>query len=159
MIIEPTLDMELVRNILFEPEIWERAAEDGIDKESFYPGTDNMAIWLLCIEDEQIIGIILLHTDTTVSVKIHPYLLKTHREKGRIMMAAFYKWFLENTEDKINKINTSIPEFYKKVINFAKKVGFRKEGVNRDSYLKDGQLYGQQNLGITRTEIEEYLHE
>ena len=149
--------MELVRSILVEPDIWERAAEDGVDQDTWYPGYNSMTFWLLCVEDEQVIGIILLHNDNTVTLKMHPYLRKDHRQKGRIMMRAFYEWFMENTDDKISKLNVSIPENERKVINFAKKVGFKKEGFNRESYLKDGQLYGQQNLGITRTEIGEYL--
>lgn len=157
MKVELTTDMELVRSILVEPDIWERAAEDGVDQETWYPGYDSMTAWLLCIENDEPIGVILLHTDTQVSLKMHPYLRKEHRQKGRIMMAAFYKWMLENTEETINKVNTVIPEYQKKVINFAKKVGFQKEGLNRESCQKNGQLYGQQNLGITRKEIGVYL--
>lgn len=158
MTIEPTVDMGLVRSIVIEPDIWERIAEDGIEKDDFYPGTDAFTIWLLCIEESEIVGIILVHTDNSISVKIHPYLKSKYREKGRIMMKSFYKWFLENTDDKVNKVNTVIPEFHKKVINFAKRVGFKKEGVNRESFRKDGKIYGQQNLGITRTEIGAYLN-
>jgi len=153
--IQMTTDMALVKSILIEEDIWERAAEDGIDQETYYPGYDSMTVWLLCVENEEIAGIILVHTDNSVSLKMHPYLRAEHRQKGRTMMEAFYKWVLDNTETR--KINVSIPENHKKVINFAKKVGFKKEGFNRDSYLKNGQLYGQQNLGITRQEIGEYL--
>lgn len=169
MRLELCLDMALVKRIMTEPDIWERAAEDGVDADKWYPGTNEMTIWLLCVEDDgigengqlidnnKIIGIILVHTDNSVSVKIHPYLRSKHREKGRSMMKEFYKWFLANTKEDCNKINVSIPTYHTRVINFAKKVGFQKEGINRDSYQKGGQLYGQQNLGITRKEIGEYL--
>ena len=155
--VEMTTDMELVRAIITEKDIWDRAAEDGIDQDTWYPGYDSMTAWLLCIEEDEVVGVILMHTDTSVSIKIHPYLRKEHREKGRIMMKAFYEWILENGQDKIAKVSVIIPENQQKVINFAKKVGFKKEGLNRDSYLKNGQLYGQQNLGITRNEIRGYL--
>ena len=158
MIVELTTDMELVRAILVEPDIWDRAAEDGVDQETWYPGYDSMTAWLLCIENEEIVGVILMHTDTCVSIKIHPYLRKEHREKGRIMMKALYEWVLEYGQEKIIKISVTIPMHQKRLINFSGKVGFHKEGVNRDSYLKDGKLYGQQNMGITRIEIEEYLY-
>jgi len=158
MIVELTTDMELVRAILLEPDIWDRASEDGIDQDTWYPGYDSMTAWLLCIEDENVVGVILMHTDTSVSIKIHPYLRKEYREKGRIMMKAFYEWILEYGQEKIVKVSVTIPKTQAKVINFAKKVGFHKEGVNRASYLKNGQLCGQQNMGITRIEIEEYLY-
>jgi RimJ/RimL family protein N-acetyltransferase len=150
--------MELVRAIMTEPEIWDRASEDGIDQETWYPGTDGFSIWLLCVEDNTPIGVILLHTDNSTTLKMHPYLRKAHRTRGRDMMKEFYEWVLENTEDRINKINVSIPENDKRVINFAKKVGFKKEGLNRDSYMKNGTIYAQQNLGITRSEIEDYIN-
>ncbi len=156
---ELTIDLSLVREIMIEPEIWERASEDGVDQESWYPGTDATTIWLFCIDDDGIIGIILLHVDNSVTLRMHPYLRAQHHQKGRDMMAAFYEWILENTEDRINKINVSIPEDQRKVINFSKRVGFQKEGVDRNSYRKDGKLYGRQNLGITRKQIGEYLSE
>jgi len=157
-----TVDMELVRAIMTEPDIWERCAEDGVEMETWYPGYDSMTAWLLCVEDEDIIGVILMHTDTNVSIKTHPYLRKEHREKGRKMMKAFYEWVLENTD--VMKVNVTIPIDHVTipidqniVVNFAKKVGFQKEGKSRLSYLKEGKLIDLQHLGITRTEIEAYL--
>lgn len=154
--IENTIDMDLVKAIVTEPEIWERAS-DGLSKEEFYPGYDSMTCWLLCIENDTPIGVILLHTDNSASLRMHPYLRAQFREKGRIMMKAFYEWLIASTKDEVNKVIVSIPETHKKVINFAKKVGFKTEGFNRESYRKDGKLYGQQNLGITRNEIIQYL--
>lgn len=159
MNIQLTTDMALVKAIITEPEIWERASEDGIDPESFLPGYDSMTTWLLCLEGGNVAGIILVHMENSISLNIHPYLRVQYRQKGKEMMEAFYRWFLEETQDKIMKINVHIPEVYKKVINFAKRVGFKKEGFNRDSYLKNGHIYGQQHLGITRSEIGDWLNE
>jgi len=150
-----TTDMELVRAIMTEPDIWERAAEDGVEMETWYPGYDSMTAWLLCIENESIVGVILMHTDTSVSIKMHPYLRKEHRSKGRDMMRSFYEWFLKNTDS--NKINVTIPINQRKVVNFSLKVGFKKEGICRQSHMKGGELHDIQHLGITRSEIEGYL--
>ena len=70
-------------------------------------------------------------------------------------MKKFYQWVLEIKT--INKVISIIPENQKKVYNFAKKVGFIDEGVNRHSYKRDGNIYDQWYLGITRNEIEDYL--
>lgn len=152
--VDITFDMDLVKSILIRPDIWERAAEDGIDKEAFYPSYDSMSLWLLC-KDEENIGIILIHTDTSISIKIHPYLMEEHRERGREMMTEFYKWFLENTDT--HKINVIIPEPFRRVVNFSKKIGFKHEGFSEESYKKNGKIYGQYQLGITRNKVEEYL--
>ena len=151
-----TTDMDLVKNMLFVPEVWDRAAEDGVSKESYEPSYDGMTVWLECKKDDEVIGIILVHVDTSAALKIHPYLLKKYRFLGREMMEKLYEWFLSLPEN-INKIITVIPENQRKVYNFAKKVGFKDEGFNRESYMKNGKVYGQWYLGITRNEIEEHL--
>jgi len=152
-----TTDMELVRAVMTEKDIWDRAAEDGVEQDDWFPGYDSMTAWLLCVEDDNIIGVILMHTDTSVSIKMHPYLRTEYRQKGREMMRVFYEWVLENAQSQINKISVTIPFNQAKVINFAKKVGFKKEGINRQSYLKDGKLIDMQNLGITPREVEVFL--
>lgn len=156
MNLEMTQDMDLVKSILFIPEIWERAAEDGANQNEYEPSCGNMSGWLIVAEKEKPLGIILAHYDNTATLKIHPYLLKAFRFRGREMMNLLYEWFLSLPE-KLSKIIISIPETEKKVKNFANKVGFIDEGFNRESYLKNGNLYGQWCLGITRKEIKEYL--
>ena len=91
MDISVTTDMELVKSIIFIPEIWNRAAEDGIDKERYEPYCDEMRGWLVCRKGDDITGIILVHYDTSTSLKIHPYLKKEFRFLGRDMMKEFYK--------------------------------------------------------------------
>lgn len=145
-------DMPAVKAFISQEEIWERF-EDGIDKEDFQPLNDSVAQWLLCFDDNKIVGMILVHFDTNSSLMMHPYLLAKYRHKGRDMMSAFYKWFL-TLADQVHKLNVSIPITQRKVINFAKKVGFKQEGINRESYMKDGQYYDQIILGLTRPEIE-----
>ena len=55
MNVELTTDRELVRAILMEPDIWDRAAEDGINQDAWYPKYDSMTAWLLCIEEGDIV--------------------------------------------------------------------------------------------------------
>ena len=37
--------------------------------------------------------------------------------------------------------------------SFCLKVGMQEEGINRQSYMKNGKIYDQWHLGITRNEI------
>lgn len=152
MIIEPTYNMDLVKEILMIPEIWDRAAEDGADKDSYYPGFDTMCGWLLCKDDEDMIGIIYIHNDNTRSIKMHPYVLPDQRGKGKQMMLSFFNWLITNCP-QVEKLLITIPFCYKRVYKFAQKIGFIDEGVNRQSYYKKGELYDQWNLGLTRDEI------
>lgn len=156
MKIEPTFDMDQVKEILMIPEVWERAAEDGADKETYYPGFDNMCGWLICKEKEDIVGLIYVHNDDTKSVKIHPYILPSYRGKGKDMMFSFYRWFIENGAHTA-KLLISIPSCYKRLYKFSKRIGFIDEGINRKSYFKNGEMHDQWNLGLTVSEIKEIL--
>lgn len=148
--------MNLVKTIISTPEIWEQSAEDGVIKENFYPGYDALSVWLLCKLDNKIIGIIYVHNDTSCSINMHPYLIKKYKKYGREMMNKFFKWFLFQPAELI-KLNISIPDHRQVVYNFAKKVGFKDEGINRSSFLKNGIVHDQYQMGLTRKEIEVLL--
>lgn len=154
--VEPTNDMHLIREIMISDEIWDCSVEDGTKKEGFYPSFDNMSVWFLCTVDGKVAGSILAHNDNVTTIKIHPYILSNYRVKSRIIIKEFFKWFLCNAKFA-SKIIVSIPFSRKVVYNFAKKVGFVDEGINRESYLSGGTLYDQWMLGITRKEIEVIL--
>jgi len=128
--LEITKDMEKVKNFISIPEIWERASDPEMDKESYYPSCDDMTGWFMCTEKDKEIGIILVHYDNTTTLKIHPYILKEYRFMGRNVMKKLYEWFL------------TLPEQLNKIVI---------------TYFRNGKLYGQWCLGITRKEIREYL--
>jgi len=151
-----TTDMDLVKSILIIPEIWEQAAEDGVEQDDYYPGYDSLSAWLLCEIDDEPIGLIYVHNETLCSINIHPYLKHKFKRKGRDMMIEFFKWFL-TLPDKLCKVNVSIPSSRRIVYNFAKRVGFKDEGINRMSFLKDGDICDQYQLGLTRNEIKGLL--
>lgn len=151
MNIQPAFDMSIVKAFMMQPEIWERAAEDYEEIVDFNPYNDDQAVWLECIDDSEVIGLILVHHDNSTTLRIHPYM--TSKTKGRQMMAEFFQWVL-TLPDQVQKIIVSIPTCHQIVYNFARKVGFIDEGINRLSYTKDGELFDQWNLGITRAEIE-----
>lgn len=152
MNIEPTFDMDQVKEILMIPEVWERAAEDGADKDTYYPGFDLMCGWLLCKDGEDIVGLIYVHNDNTMTIKMHPYILPNHRGMGKAMMTSFYQWVINNCPNVI-KVLVTIPFCHKRVYKFAKRVGFVEEGINRQSYIKNGEIVDQWNLGLTIDEI------
>jgi RimJ/RimL family protein N-acetyltransferase len=155
MNIEVTTDMELVNNILKTPEIWSHVAEDDIDPDSYYPEYSPMAFWLLAKTDE-IYGIIYVIVETSVSILIHPYMLEKHKGKGIYMMKAFLKWFLANTNEKSNKINTRIPSFNKLGRKVALKLNFKEEGINRKVIKKTGNYLINICLVLPATKLKGY---
>jgi RimJ/RimL family protein N-acetyltransferase len=73
------------------------------------------------------------------------------------MIKAFLEWFLTNSKEDANKVNVKIPTFNKVGKNMALKIGFKEEGIDRQSYQRDGKFYDQYLLGITKNEIKEVL--
>jgi len=144
-------DMPAVKAFITQDEIWE-CMEDGVTKDAFYPSNDALSQWLVCVDEGKVIGMILTHNDTSSAIKMHPYMLSKYKHKGREMMKMYYGLFMDLPET-INKLNVSIPEYQTKVINFAKKVGFIKEGINREAYNKNNIFYNVINMGLTRSEI------
>ena len=154
--LEPTNDMLKVRGIVTSPDIWERIS-DGIDSDKYYPSTDNTNQWLLVLNEDDIIGVIYVHCDTSCSIGFHPYLREKYRDYGREMIKAFFEWFIESIPVEYVKINVIIPECFPSVINFSKKVGFKNEGVSRNSYTRNGDIFNRVMLGITRDEVAEWV--
>ncbi len=150
-----TDNMELVREVITDPDIWARIS-DGVEAETFYPTTNCMNKWLMVVDGEEgqekIIGIIYVHCDTSCSVGFHPYLRKKQGKKGRAMVKAFFKWFIESIPAEYVKINVVIPECFKTTINLALKTGFKQEGISRQSYLHQGECLDRVMMGITRKE-------
>lgn len=147
MELRSTVDMDLVGAFMTQPEIWERCADDLADR--WRPKFDNTE-YLLAIHDKQLVGVLQVDGATSIEVNIHPYLLKKYRYLGREMLKEFFKIFL-NTD--YQKVTAQIPICYKQVFNFAKKMGFKLEGINRQSAIKQGQILDQWMIGITREEM------
>ena len=58
------------------------------------------------------------------------------------------EWIWANTPAQ--KIMAVIPDLYPNVIRFVHQFGFRLNGINTRSILKDGQLHDQWIMGIER---------
>jgi hypothetical protein len=153
-VIDAIHDMTLVKELITRPDVWGRAGY-GLDSETFTPFNDGVSVWMKYEENGEIKGLILTHSDTSVSVKIHPYIISGEKGIGRNMINDFHKWVIDHTG--VKKINVTIQGDNRDTYNMAKKTGFIDEGVNRASYMKDGELLDQWNLGITRNEIIEHL--
>ena len=145
--------MDMVKAVATIPEIWERFS-DGANKAEYYPSNTDRDQWILIHENGVTIGLIYVHCLTSVCLEMHPYLLKKYRHLGREMMRLFYLWFLESIPSSFQKIIVTIPHCFKPAVNMAVKTGFKSEGVNRHSYLFNGQYFDQEYLGITREEVE-----
>lgn len=151
-----TSDMNLVKLIVTSPEIWDYSVEDGVKKDCYIPTYDDYSLWLLCEIDNEIAGAVYVCNANTNTLIMHPNILKKYRKHCRDVIYVFLKWFLDLPKF-ICKLNVAIPSCRRIVYNLAKKIGFIDEGINRNSFCKNGIMHDQYLLGLTRLEVEGLL--
>lgn len=145
-----TFDPKVVKSILLRPEIVATIAEDGCG--TFEPDMERN-IWLLMKSGETEVGLYQIERINGITAQIHANVLPEHRKPhSKATGRAALDWVYANLPD-IHKIIAVIPTLYPNVRDFTLSFGFLLEGVNRQSYLKDGTIHDQWVLGITRPEI------
>lgn len=148
MNISRTHDMELVRGILAHPAIWPHIHDDSVTE----PGPiDHPGFFWMLVDEEGPAGVFLLHAHNAVCFEVHTCLLpRIWGPKAKEAADLCLGWMVENTP--CQKMITHVPEGNVLALRFARKVGFAHEGVNRKSFLKNGELLDQQVLGLTAQE-------
>lgn len=141
------------------PDIWKTCAELGSNINDYDPEVE-ADCWLMLDVDGENIGVYNVHAHNSTTIEVHAHVLPEFRQKhshetGDLVL----KWILEEGPEQYQKVIAQIPECYPNVIKFTMAHGFKKEGVNRQSDIVDGILCDQILLGITRSEIEEYLND
>lgn len=145
MIVFPTTDVKKIKSVLCDEWIYNRISEDGTPSaEEYEPPTD--AVYLT---DSDLSGLVIYQPINAASFEFHIQMLD--RSKGVELGLSCIKWLWDNS-DAI-KIVTQVPEIYPEVCNFAGKIGFEKEGINRSSYLKGGKVYSQIYYGLIKPEV------
>lgn len=144
MIVDRTTDLAKILRVLKHPEIFNRISEDGPTAEAWMPSISD-AIY---IADTDGIGLMIYHWQNKITLECHVQVLPEHRDKAYEFGQAALDWAWKNT--KATKIVAQIPEFYPDVLKFAYKNGFSFEGVNKDSYLKNGKVHSQFYLGLIK---------
>jgi len=150
-------DMDLIKEIVTAPGMWESMAEDGVTPDQFVAENTPFSFWLLATVSDKVCGIILVNVETSISFKVHPHMLKEFAGKGYLMIKELFRWFLRETTDLSNKICITTPTFNKAGYKLAVKLGFKDEGLSRQSYKKNGEIFDQYILGITRDEVKEVV--
>jgi len=146
-------DLDYIKSVLFDDEMWDRSSDDHIVK------TDSLianlgCIWLKCYHYEKPMGIASIALENSSVVNVHIHIPKENRGRHtKGIGLSILRWVKDNANPNIHKINTKIPVIYKDVIRFAHSLGFKDEGIDRLSIMKNGKLIDRLNLGITFEEV------
>lgn len=149
-----TTDKALIKSILMNEEIFKAIKDDGFSG-SFEPDIENET-WVSITVNDKCIGVYNFHGRGVITCEIHAHILPEYRkefslESGLKILQWFVKYF------KYRKLVAQVPFCHPNVKAFCLANGFKEEGINKGSYLKNGELLDQWYLGITDKEIAEFL--
>lgn len=149
---ERTFDLDLIRTIVTHEKIWPHVADDGAGRPEDYRPVDHPAIWyVLVLSGHELMGVWIFNPQTSACWEIHTALLPkawgtlAHRAARFIV-----PWVWEHTTCR--RIVTNVPVYNRLALAFAKGAGMEQYGLNPKSYQKDGKLYDQILLGISKPE-------
>lgn len=154
MKVERTHDMEVVKRIMSHPRVWPHIHEDGPTEPA--PFDHEGLIWAVVLDDGPI-GVFLAHQRTFVCYEMHTCLLPETWGRRASEAAQLFLTFMF-CQGGCQKIVTNVPAYNRHALRFAKANGMKEEGINRASYLKDGELIDQVMLGITYKEWAQCQH-
>lgn len=148
MKIERTRDMGLVYSILSHPKIFPFIHEDGISEPA---PLDHDALHWMLISDDEPAGVFLVHARGALCFEVHTCLLPRIWGKDSMAASALLLRYVF-TVMGAKKLVTNVPANNRHALRFAKANQMQIEGVNRASFLRNGEMEDQIMLGITQKE-------
>lgn len=156
MKIVPLYDINIIRGVMMHEDILPTIIDDTWDGTAFTPDVNN-EIYLGCVVGETLIGIYRMHWINGVTLQGHIHILKEFRhEHAKQSCHDAMAWLLKNVH-RMNKVVCFVPALYANVKRFLAACGLKQEGILRDSFALNGQIYDQWMMGITRDEMQEIL--
>ena len=152
--LEPAPDLQEVIDLLSDPELFDRIAEDGATVEDLKDLITDDQYYLMIKMNGESVGVWWLHESTSSTLEIHCNILKQYRKSAKSAGQLIIEWFLNEAPDRYHKLNAEIPVIYPQVYHYTKKHGFVDEGINRQSIVKNGTIVDQWKLGLTRAEAQ-----
>lgn len=132
--------------------MWEEIAEDGA--EQYKPDLVG-EFWIGIYADNEYVGMYRIHQLTSVLWQGHTFTLPDKREHAFGAGKAIMGWVIDNIPG-IKKMVVEVPDCFPNVLGFVKKLGFKEQGYNSDSYAKNG-IVGVYQLGITDSEMRDQV--
>lgn len=148
MSLSRTHDMALVASIMEHPAIWPHVHEDGV---AACEPVDHEALHWMLVDDGEPAGVFMVHAVNSACYQMHTALLpRTWGTQAKEAAQMLLRWAFEETVCR--KMITSVPAYNRAALRFAKAGGMTVEGVNRASFLRNGEMVDQIMLGITLKE-------
>lgn len=143
-----TYDSDFITHCITHPEVWDKLCDDGApDKDLYFPPINESVQWMRA-ED---FGVFALHRQNCCTGEAHTILLpEAHGYAVEIAKAALLFAF---AHCGVERIVTNVPSFNPLALRLARRAGFTDIGINKRSFQKNGILYDQTFLGISKEDV------
>ena len=139
-------DQAFIKEFVLEDSIWSKIGDDIHKHDTYKPDMDDL--WLSISIDGEVVGLCEFSMVNSITVQIHPHFPDNWKHKGREGITKCISWLKNQDIRRIDKVNAMIPTCYVSVYNCAKRIGFSDEGVSKNCFLKNGEVYDQYYLGL-----------
>jgi RimJ/RimL family protein N-acetyltransferase len=146
--VQRTKNIPLIKEVMDDEKLIKATSEDGTDIAGFTPEVESTA-WIALIDDkDQIRGFVIVSPTGRVSASIHVAIRteywgdsKTNVKLGKLAVKYAF-------DHGVRKLTAEIPTPDQEVLRYAQRVGFKREGVNKQSFLRNGELLDQTYVGL-----------
>lgn len=144
-----TFDTEQILSVLTHPDILKTITESDSSNLQVDP---QASCFIACTVDDELSAVFIFDKIGACVCDIHAHVLPAKRPHSKDIGAAILRHFFD-IAPWAAKLTALIPACYPNVIAYAHQFGFINEGVNRQSYLFQGDLIDQVYLGATKQEV------
>jgi RimJ/RimL family protein N-acetyltransferase len=150
---ERTHDLALIRRVMTDPSVYARISDDGCPDAPQFEAADNPALWYVAVHDgsDELLGLFLFVPQNAVCWEVHTALLPlAYGPRAARAGSGVISWVWANTPCR--RLMTNVPAYNRLALRYAERAGLTQFGLNPGSYLKNGVLFDQILLGVSRPE-------
>lgn len=115
---------------------------------------DPNSIWVEVMDGPQTVGIICwMGMQTVIDVEAHITFFDRRPAEKLELCKKLARWFFEKNP-QVHRMSASIPIIYHATIRLAEHIGFKREGLKRQSQLLGGKRIDEVLLGLLATEMD-----
>lgn len=144
-----TFDTAQILAVLAHPDILKTITEASATLPEIDP---QASCFMACTVNDELAAVFIFDRLGAHVFDIHAHILPAKRPHSKDIGTAILRHFFD-VVPWAEKLNALIPVCYPNVIAYAHQFGFINEGVNRQSYLFQGDLIDQVYLGATKQEV------
>lgn len=150
---ERTRDKDAIRAIVAHGLLWGAMSDDFAPETpaAWDPPDPEACLYLLVKQQDELLGLWMFVPQNKVCFDAHVgYLPAAYGTRARVAARACFEWIFLHTSAQ--RITAGVPEYNRLALKFAREIGMTDYGFNPASYQKEGRLWGQHLLGVSKGE-------